>query len=89
MVPLAERKIVFGDLEALLTFHKENFFPALEAAARPLLTLQAVATDTSINDKLSSEVSRAIGQIFVSHAAFMGMYSSYTKCVCLIFSYIC
>ncbi|KAL5533671.1 hypothetical protein ACEPAG_131 [Sanghuangporus baumii] len=77
VVPAAERKIVFGGLEALYTFHKESFFPALEAAAGPLLSPQGAAADADSDGKLSSEVAMAVGRTFVAHAAFMKMYSSY------------
>ena len=81
VVPASERKIVFGGLEALFTFHKESFFPALEAAAAPLLTPQGAASDADSDGKLSSEVAMSVGRIFVAHAAFMKMYSSYIKYV--------
>ena len=36
VVPVQERKIVFGGLEALFYFHRESFLPALERAASAL-----------------------------------------------------
>lgn len=79
VVPQAERKIVFGGLDALFTFHKESFFPALEAAAAPLLSPQGSAKDADCDGRLSAEVAMDVGRTFVSHAAFMKMYSSYIK----------
>ena len=37
IVPATDRRIVFGGLDSLFTFHKENFLPALEMAAQPML----------------------------------------------------
>lgn len=79
VVPASERKIVFGGLEALYTFHKESFFPALEVAAAPLLSPKGAAADADSDGKLSSEVAMAVGRTFISHAAFMKMYSTYIK----------
>ena len=79
VVPTSERKVVFGGLDALFTFHKESFFPALEAAAAPLLSPQGAAQDADSDGKLSIDVAMDVGRIFVSHAAFMKMYSSYIK----------
>lgn len=79
VVPAAERKIVFGGLESLFSFHKESFLPALEAAAAPLLKPDGLAADADSDGKLSSDVAMAVGRMFVSHAAFMKMYSTYIK----------
>lgn len=89
VVPTGERKIVFGGLDALFTFHKESFFPALEAAAAPLLSPQGAAKDADSDGKLSTEIAMAVGRIFVAHAAFMKMYSSYIKYVHTAFFAIC
>ncbi|THH10544.1 hypothetical protein EW145_g1259 [Phellinidium pouzarii] len=56
VVPAAERKVVFGGLEALFIFHKKSFLPALEAAAAPLFTPQGSAVDADSGGKLSSDV---------------------------------
>lgn len=79
IVPASERKIVFGGLEALFLFHKESFLPALEAASAPLLGPNGAANDADCDGKLSSDVAMALGLVFISHAAFMKMYSSYIK----------
>lgn len=83
VVPAAERQIVFGGLDALFTFHKESFLPALEAAAAPLLPSQSAARVAGSNEALSTNVAMAVGRIFVAGAAFMTMYSSYVKYACL------
>ena len=79
VVPAAERKIVFGGLEALFTFHKESLLPALENAAAPLLSQQGATADAESDGKLSLEVAMNVGRTFIAHAAFMKMYSSYIK----------
>ena len=81
VVPAAERKIVFGGIESLFSFHKESFLPALEQAAAPLIKS---AKDADVDGKLSMDVARNVGNIFVRHAAFMKMYSTYIKYVGLI-----
>ncbi|KAH0838462.1 hypothetical protein J3R83DRAFT_6774 [Lanmaoa asiatica] len=68
VIPASERKIVFNGIEALFSFHKESFLPALEAAA-----------DTF------DEVTKGVAGIFLKHAAFMKMYSSYIKFTDLLF----
>ena len=81
VVPAAERKIVFGGLESLFLFHKDIFLPALETAATPLLQSDGLAADADTDGRLSSEVAMGVGRMFVSHAAFMKMYSTYIKYV--------
>ena len=78
VVPAAERKIVFSGLDALFIFHRESFLPALERAAAPLL---AVSGDSNAdeNGQLSLQVTLAVANTFVHHAAFMKMYSTYIK----------
>ncbi|KAF9036417.1 hypothetical protein BDZ89DRAFT_1100599 [Hymenopellis radicata] len=68
VVPAAERKVVFNGVDALFSFHKESFLPALEMAAAPLM--KPAGQQILI-------VAKAVGNIFVKHAAFMKMYSSY------------
>ena len=76
MVPAPERKVVFGGVEALFSFHNESFLPALEKAAAPL---QKLKNNEDADGNISLDVARAVGDIFVKHAAFMRMYSTYIK----------
>nr|GAT49748.1 predicted protein [Mycena chlorophos] len=75
VVPAAERKIIFGGIESLFSFHKDSFLPALEVAAAPLM--QPNADHADADGQLSLNVAKAIGNMFLRHAAFMKMYSSY------------
>ncbi|KZT21653.1 hypothetical protein NEOLEDRAFT_1139056 [Neolentinus lepideus HHB14362 ss-1] len=77
VVPSGERKIVFGGLEALFSFHKESLLPAIETAATPLMKPAAVLAETDVDGRLSSGVARTVAGTFVAHAAFMKMYSTY------------
>ncbi|KJA26158.1 hypothetical protein HYPSUDRAFT_133726 [Hypholoma sublateritium FD-334 SS-4] len=77
VVPPAERRVVFGGIDALFSFHQQNFLPALEGAAAPLMAPAAAVHDADHDGQLSLEVAKAVGAIFVKHAAFMKMYSSY------------
>jgi hypothetical protein len=76
VVPPVERKIVFSGLDALYHFHREIFLPALEVAAGPLVNASAEA---DADGQLSTRTARAVANAFLSHAAFMKMYSTYIK----------
>ncbi|KAG8966168.1 hypothetical protein FRC03_012358 [Tulasnella sp. 419] len=71
VVPLAERKVVFNGLESLYVFHRKNFLPELEKALAPL------SLGDDAEGARSSGVAKAVAHVFVSHAAFMRMYSTY------------
>lgn len=77
VIPAAERKIVFGGLDAIFSFHKESFLPALEEAIAPLLAPGAEKKDA--DGQLSLEVAHNVSNIFKTHVAFMRMYSTYIK----------
>ncbi|KAG6831276.1 hypothetical protein H0H92_011786 [Tricholoma furcatifolium] len=74
VVPATERKVVFGGIDALFSFHKDSFLPALEVAAAPLMKASEQA---DADGQLSLGVVKAVGSMFLKHAAFMRMYSSY------------
>ncbi|KAI0374231.1 hypothetical protein BV20DRAFT_1033100 [Pilatotrama ljubarskyi] len=76
VLPAQERKIVFSGLEALFYFHRESFLPALERASAPLL-LPREGSQADPDGQLSLYVARDVANTFVSHAAFMKMYSTY------------
>ncbi|KAL4068228.1 hypothetical protein V8B97DRAFT_2024860 [Scleroderma yunnanense] len=77
IIPASERKIVFSGVEALFSFHKESFLPALETAAIPLMKKPQPNEETDPDGQLSVEVTKSVASIFLKHAAFMKMYSSY------------
>ena len=79
VVPSSERKVVFGGIDALFSFHKDSFLPALEIAAAPLMKPSTELQQDDVDGQLSQAVVRAVGNIFLKHAAFMRMYSSYIK----------
>lgn len=81
IVPAPERKIVFNGLDALFSFHKESFLPALELAASPVMTSSAILQEVDADGMLSLSVVNAVASMFIKHAAFMRMYSSYIKWV--------
>jgi hypothetical protein len=76
VIPAAERKIVFNGLESLRTFHKDSFLPALEDAIRLLSK-----NKEDVDGALTRQVAYGVANVFVSHAAFMKMYSNYIKYV--------
>lgn len=79
IVPMSERKIVFGGIEALFSFHSESFLPALEKAVAPIMQSTEELREADADGQLSMSVARTVGNIFLKHAAFMKMYSSYIK----------
>jgi hypothetical protein len=79
VVPAIERKIVFSGLEALFSFHKESFLPALEKAAASIMQPAELLAEADKDGAMSMNVARTVGNSFVSHAAFMRMYSTYIK----------
>lgn len=82
VIPSTERKIVFGSLEAIFSFHKENFLPALEKATAPLgdsLVRVEQPTEADIDGRISLDSARDVPNVFVAHVAFMKMYSTYIK----------
>lgn len=79
VVPTSERKIVFSGVDALFSFHKESFLPALEVAAAPLMKPAATLQEADADGQLSLRVAKAVGSMFLKHAAFMKMYSAYIK----------
>ncbi len=81
VIPAAERRIVFSGLDSLFSFHKDIFLPALELAANPVLRQQSQQSEQEMEGILSANAARGIARTFVSHAAFMRMYSSYIKWV--------
>ncbi|KAJ6601233.1 hypothetical protein DFH09DRAFT_900867, partial [Mycena vulgaris] len=52
VVPVSERKIVFGGIDALFSFHKDNFLPALEIAAAPLMKPSAELLEADADAEL-------------------------------------
>ena len=81
VLPSSERKVVFSGLDSLFSFHKESFLPALEKAAAPLLKPTTALADADADGQLSTDVTKAVANVFVMHAAFMKMYSTYIKYV--------
>jgi hypothetical protein len=88
VVPASERKIVFNGLDSLFSFHKDSFLPALEVAAAPMMKPAATVQEADSDGQLSLKVVRAVAGMFIKHAAFMKMYSSYIKYVPLFHSFI-
>ena len=72
IIPAAERKIVFGGVESILTIHRDNLLNALENAVKPLLE----STDDE-EGKLSTATAHAVGEVFRTYIAYMKQYSSY------------
>ncbi|KIJ47780.1 hypothetical protein M422DRAFT_45549 [Sphaerobolus stellatus SS14] len=78
VIPSAERKIVFNGVDSLHSFHSQSFLPALEKATRPLM-MELARPDADISGDVSMAAALAVANVFVSHAAFMRMYSTYVN----------
>ncbi|BGP15516.1 hypothetical protein JCM10213_006584 [Rhodosporidiobolus nylandii] len=63
VVPTAERRAVFGNIEAIRDFHRKIFLPDVLAAARA--------------GGNSMEVAARVSEVFVHHARALKIYSSY------------
>ena len=72
VVPPAERKIVFGGIESILSIHRDNLLPALERAIRDLIE----DGDDEEGSK-SKATTRAVGEVFRTYIAYMKQYSTY------------
>jgi hypothetical protein len=81
VIPAAERRIVFSGIDSLFSFHKDIFLPALELAADSALRSLPQRSEEEADGTLSANTARGIARTFVSHAAFMRMYSTYIKWV--------
>lgn len=72
IIPVAERKIVFGGVESILTIHRDNLLQAIEKAVKPLLE----GTDDE-EGELSAQAAHAVGNVFRTYIAYMKQYSTY------------
>ncbi|CAK9784982.1 hypothetical protein CC85DRAFT_261873 [Cutaneotrichosporon oleaginosum] len=72
VIPMAERKVVFGGVESILIFHRDNFLPALERALDPLLQKGDDASGA-----VSALAAHKVGEEFRNYIAYMKQYSTY------------
>ena len=72
VVPAAERKVVFGGIESIMSIHRDNLLPALEKAVKPLLD----GADDE-DGELSTRTAHAVGEVFRTYIAYMKQYSTY------------
>lgn len=72
LIPLAERKVVFGGVESILVIHRDNFLPALERVIEPLLR----GSDDS-EGTISARIAHQVGEVFRTYIAYMKQYSTY------------
>lgn len=77
MVPLAERKVVFGGLDSLLTFHRDSLLPRLEEAAAPIFAIERKGQTADHDGAISREIALQIGDVFRTYNPFMRMYSTF------------
>ncbi|KAK0568239.1 hypothetical protein OC861_002182 [Tilletia horrida] len=74
-VPTAEQRAVFGNVDALLSFHQGAFLPALMKAVEPLTQNEAAKDDLA----LTASVVEATAEVFTAHAAYLRAYVPYVN----------
>ncbi|KIS72329.1 uncharacterized protein UMAG_00736 [Mycosarcoma maydis] len=76
VIPPSEHRAVFGNVEALLQFHRTVFLPSLVAMAGPVLEHDQDAPADMAPEETAA-VAEKVASVFSTHAAFFKMYSSY------------
>uniref|UniRef100_V5EU73 DH domain-containing protein n=1 Tax=Kalmanozyma brasiliensis (strain GHG001) TaxID=1365824 RepID=V5EU73_KALBG len=76
VVPPTEHRSVFGNVEALLRFHRTVFLPSLIAVTSPVLEHDQDAPG-EMSAQETAAVAENVASVFSKHAAFFKMYSSY------------
>lgn len=72
MIPVRERKVVFGNVETILSIHRDHILPSLEQAVCPLLDRGDDPTGI-----LSEHTAYQVGEIFRTYWVYMKQYSAY------------
>ncbi|CDW96595.1 hypothetical protein [Sporisorium scitamineum] len=76
VIPPNEHRAVFGNVEALLQFHRTVFLPSLAAMAKPVLDHDQDAPGDMAPEETAA-VAEKVASVFSTHAAFFKMYTSY------------
>lgn len=76
VIPPSEHRAVFGNVEALLQFHRTVFLPSLVAMASPVLDHDQDAPGEMAPEETAA-VAEKVASVFSTHAAFFKMYTSY------------
>ncbi|KAE8209387.1 hypothetical protein CF327_g6624 [Tilletia walkeri] len=74
-VPPGEQRAVFGNVDALLSFHQGAFLPALRTATEPLTLVKGADQDSD----LTAQVAEEVADVFTRHAAFLRAYVPYVN----------
>jgi hypothetical protein len=72
IIPVNERKIVFGGVEGILQFHSQSFLPALEQAASATCD-----PATTPSEATSQRMALLVANVFRLYHPFMRQYSAY------------
>lgn len=84
-IPISERRIVFGNVEAIQHFHSQALLPSLCSAAQDLLDKKGERPDANDSEAveafnaLTAQVAESIAQTFERHVAFFRMYTAYVN----------
>ncbi len=76
VIPSNEHRAVFGNVEALLQFHRTVFLPSLVTVAQPVLEHNQ-DSPVDMAPEETAAVAEKIASVFSTHAAFFKMYTSY------------
>ncbi|KAE8200802.1 hypothetical protein CF336_g518 [Tilletia laevis] len=74
-VPPGEQRAVFGNVDALLSFHQGAFLPALKYATEPLTLVKGAEQDPDVTARVAEDVA----EVFTRHAAFLRAYVPYVN----------
>ncbi|WAQ83300.1 hypothetical protein PtA15_3A669 [Puccinia triticina] len=92
MVPPAERKVVFNNVEAIIGFHVDVLLPDFQEVMDRLLQKQAAIASGNpkestggseekrrleIESQLTNFAAEELARVFIRHAAFLKLYSTY------------
>lgn len=78
VIPPSEHRAVFGNVEALLQFHRTVFLPSLVAMASPVLDHDQ-DNPGEMAAQETAAVAEKVASVFSTHAAFFKMYTSYVN----------
>lgn len=76
VLPAAERRAVFGNVEAIHDFHSQVLLPELEAALA-LVDEEKAGKVGADGEPVSA--AREVARVFIQHTAFLKIYSSYVN----------
>ncbi|KAH8921149.1 hypothetical protein BT69DRAFT_356469 [Atractiella rhizophila] len=75
VVPIAERRTIFGNIDNIIHFHESVFLPNLESAVE-ILFIKRKAGDT-VDTAFIRFMADQVARVFTQHSAFFKLYAPY------------